>query len=256
MPRYLFTIEYLGKNYQGSQMQPHGNTIQDKLEAALRTLTQKKISTIFSGRTDTGVSAYGQTFHADFDDGEINPRRFIYALNHFLPEDIRVTKMEQVGPDFHAQKSAKYRHYRYTIRNTDAASVFDNTAFHYPHSLDIGRINKMLSHLVGEYDFSAFKNSSQTPYSDCQIYAAQAERAGEYIHINIVGSRFLYNMVRTIVGTVLELEKTGASPENTAEILKSKDRTKAGPTASAEGLTLIKVGYDNQHRKGTTNENL
>lgn len=240
--RYLLTIQYLGKKYCGSQKQPHKNTIQDELEKALCTLTQTNISTIFSGRTDTGVNASAQTLHIDLEKS-IEPYRFIYGLNHLLPEDIVVLSMEKVKNDFHAQKSAKYRHYQYLIRHATTRCVFDNRTFFTRQELDEKRINKALEHILGEHDFSAFKCASDNPAKICNIYHARAVREGEYIKIDIIGDRFLYNMVRTIIGTLLEFEKDSTDPAKMAEILNSKDRTKAGSTAEAVGLTLIEVGY-------------
>jgi len=241
--RYLLTVSYLGKNYCGSQKQPHKNTIQDKLEEALCTLIQQNISTIFSGRTDTGVNALGQTLHIDLDK-EIEPKRFIYGLNHLLPEDIIVTGIKKAANGFHAQMSAEYRHYQYLIRNTLTPCVFDTRAFHTRQELDVKRLNQALEHIIGEHDFSAFKSSSDNPAKVCNIYLAKVVKDEEYIKIDIVGDRFLYNMVRTIVGTLLEIEKEDCKPAKMSEILNSKDRTQAGPTADACGLTLIKVGYE------------
>lgn len=242
MPRYKLTIQYLGKNYSGSQKQLKDKTIQNELEKAISTLTKQNISTIFSGRTDKGVSALGQVVHFDYE-GEI-PK---YNLNALLPPDIRVQKIETVKKTFHSQMSAKYRHYQYKIRNNDVENVFDNCTLYYRYPLDIKRINESLSYLIGEHDFSAFKSSSDNPAKICTIYKAEAKRKDDLITIDITGNRFLYNMVRTIVGTLLLIEKNNFEPGKMKEILDSKDRTLAGPTISPEGLTLIKVGYDRKY---------
>ncbi|GBF22865.1 tRNA pseudouridine synthase A [Candidatus Gastranaerophilus sp. (ex Termes propinquus)] len=248
--RYLLKVQYLGKNYCGSQKQLRQNTIQNEIEKALRTLTGQKISAIFSGRTDSGVNALGQTFHIDLEkeDGtEKFAEKFIHGLNHLLPDDIVILSMEEKNGTFHAQKSAKYRHYRYLIRSAQARCVFDTNIFFTRQLLDEKRMNESLRHILGEHDFSAFKSSSDNPQKICNIYFAEAVREGDYIKIDIIGNRFLYNMVRTIVGTVLLIEKNDLSSLRMAEILKSKDRTKAGATAEAVGLTLIEVGYTDKY---------
>ena len=243
--RYLARISYLGKNYCGSQKQPSGNTIQDEVEKALCTLIKTKTSTIFSGRTDAGVSAKSQTFHFDTS-LELDTKKFINSLNGILPEDIRVFEIKKVENTFHAQKSAKFRHYRYLIRNDMVSSPFDTNVLFVKWHLDEKLFDKSLKCLVGEYDFSAFKSKSDNPACVCNIYHAGAFRSddGKYIVIDIIGSRFLYNMVRTIVGTLFKIQKDALVPLAMAEILSSKDRNNSGATAPAIGLTLEYVGYD------------
>ena len=244
MTRYALHFQYLGKNYRGSQKQPEGNTIQDKIEKALCTLIKAKTSTIFSGRTDTGVSAYHQVLHFDTD-YKINKCKFINSMNGILPEDIRIFDIEEKDKTFHAQKSAKFRHYRYVIRNDLIKSPFDTNVFYYRHKLCENRMNEALKYLQGEHDFSAFKSQSENPAKVCNIYFANAKRSkdGKYIIIDIVGDRFLYNMVRTIVGTLLLIEKDNLEPLSMLDILKSKNRSNARATAEAVGLTLVNVGY-------------
>ncbi len=243
--RYLARISYLGKNYCGSQKQPSGNTIQNEVEKALCTLIKTKTSTIFSGRTDAGVSAKSQAFHFDTS-LELDIKKFINSLNGILPEDIRVFCIEKVENTFHAQKSAKFRHYRYLIRNDVISSPFDTNALFVKWYLDEALFDKSLKCLVGEHDFSAFKSKSDNPATVCNIYYAGAYRSddGKYIIIDIIGNRFLYNMVRTIVGTLFKIQKDALDPLVMAEILNSKDRNNSGATAPAVGLTLEYVGYD------------
>ena len=244
MTRYALHFQYLGKNYRGSQKQPNKNTIQDEIEKALCTLIKTKISTIFSGRTDAGVSAYHQVLHFDTD-CKINKYKFMNSMNGILPEDIRVFDIEEKDKTFHAQKSAKFRHYRYLIRNDLIKSPFDTNAFFYRYKLNENRMNEALKYLQGEHDFSAFKSQSENPAKVCNIYYTNVKRSGDekYIIIDIVGDRFLYNMVRTIVGTLLLIEKDNLEPLSMLSILKSKNRSNAGATAEAVGLTLVNVGY-------------
>ncbi len=242
MSRYKATIQYLGENYSGSQKQLHVKTIQDTLEKALSTLTKQKISTIFSGRTDAGVNAKGQVVHFD-----CNIKLSAYSINALLPNDIKVLKLTKTNKTFHAQMSAKYKHYQYKIRNSEVENIFDNCTYYHRPKLNIKRINEALSYIMGEHDFSAFKSSCDNPAKICKIYRAKAVKSQDLIKIDIIGNRFLYNMIRTIVGTLLMIEKDNLDPLKMKEILDSKDRTQAGSTAKAIGLTLIKVGYDNKY---------
>ena len=253
MTRYLIEIEYIGTSYAGSQKQPNKMpnrnkpviTIQDELEKAISTLTKTKIKTIFSGRTDAGVHAKGQVAHFDTE-LELNPSKFVNSLNGILPNTISVKGLKQVEKSFHAQKSAVARHYRYVIANRVQRSCWDEHCLPVRYPLDIERMNKSLSYLIGEHDFSAFKKSRTTnPAKVCKMYKAQAVKQGDYIYIDFIADRFLYNMIRLIVGTLLWMERNSFNPEVMKEILDSKDITKAGSTISPEGLTLIEVIYNN-----------
>ncbi len=253
MQRYLLEIEYIGTSYAGSQKQPkimpNSNkpviTVQDELEKAISTLTKTKTKTIFSGRTDAGVHAKGQTAHFETE-LELNPSKFINSLNGLLPKTISVKKLIKVGRTFHAQKSAKARYYRYTIVNRTQRSAWDENCLLVRYPLNIERINKALSYLSGRHDFTSFKKARTTnPAKICNVYVAKALKEGDYVYIDFVADRFLYNMIRSIVGTLLMIEKKSLAPEVLRDILESKDRTKAGSTISPDGLTLIKVIYNN-----------
>lgn len=243
MKRYSIKVEYLGKNYLGSQAQPNKNTIQDKLEIALYTLLQKKIKTIFSGRTDAGVNAKGQIVHFEIDK-KIVASRFINSLNGLLPSDISVSELKEVSSEFHAQKSAKKRYYQYVFYNRMERNAFDADLMLIRYDLNIDRMQKALDYLKGEHDFSAFRSSgSSVPNEVCFIYKAECKKLGDTVVIDIVGNRFLYNMVRAIVGTLLLIEKKDLPADFIKEILDGKDRTKAGKTVNPYGLTLMKVEY-------------
>lgn len=260
MKRYAIEVQYVGKNYAGSQLQPDRVTIQSELEKALSTLiggwgkinpnepkstpnSKRIIKTIFSGRTDAGVNAKGQMVHFETDK-QIVASRFINSLNGLLPDDISVSQIKEVPKDFHVQKSAKKRHYQYVFYNRKQKSAFDGELMLVKYALDIHRMQKALDYLTGEHDFSAFKSSSSgVPNKICFIYKAECKKLGDMVVIDIVGNRFLYNMVRTIVGTLLLIEKNHLSPEFMKEILEGRDRTKAGKTVNPYGLTLMKVEY-------------
>ena len=243
MPRYAILIEYLGTNFNGSQWQPDKRTIQDELIKAISTLTKKKTKIILSGRTDKGVHAKGQVAHFDCD-AIADEEKFLYQLNSILPNDISIRSIKEVEPRFHAQKSAKWKWYQYKIVSRKNRSCFDERCFYTRQSLDIERVNKMLSFLIGEHDFSAFKSANTSnPAKICRMYRAECTKSGDEYLFDFVADRFLYNMIRSIIGTVLMIEKDNLSPSKMNEILESKDRTKAGQTADSNGLVLKKVSY-------------
>lgn len=255
--RYALKVQYIGKNYAGSQIQfKNGEqiehpTIQGELEKAISTLISGKftaynkrpIKTVFSGRTDRGVNSLGQVVHFDTDK-HIVASKFIYSLNEILPDDISVTDLMEVEPKFHAQKLAKRRHYRFEFINRKCKNAFDGDLMRIKYEIDIQRMQTALNYLKGEHDFSSFKSSGTlNPSKVCFIETAECRRVGDRVVIDIVGNRFLYNMVRTIVGTLLDIEGHNLPPSHMKDVLDVKDRRKAGPTVSPYGLTLIKVEY-------------
>lgn len=267
MPKYSMIVEYIGTNYSGSQVQPEAVTIQSELNKALSTLISKHdgsaqecedspdcdehrcfktVKTIFSGRTDAGVHSKGQVVHFE-SDMPIVASRFINSMNGLLPEDISVKSVKQVEDTFHAQLSAKYRVYQYKIINRCQRSVWDGHSLLIREPLDLERMNKALEYLIGEHDFTSFKSSGTlNPAKYCVVYRAQCTKSkeGDVITFEIAANRFLYNMVRTIVGTLLLIEHKKLEPEFMKYVLDAKDRTKAGPTISPDGLTLMEVGYE------------
>ena len=253
MQRYLLVLEYVGTAYMGSQKQPNNMpntsktvvTIQDEVEKAISTLTKTKTKTIFSGRTDAGVHAKGQTAHFETE-LELDPSKFVNSLNGILPNDISVKELRKIEKTFHAQKSAKARHYRYTIANRTQRSAWDGHCLLVRYPLDIERMNKALSYLIGEHDFTSFKKvRTSNPAKICNMYEAKATRDGDLVYIDFTADRFLYNMIRLIVGTLLVIERNSLAPETLKEILEARDITKAGSTISPEGLTLVEVIYNN-----------
>ena len=254
--RYALQVQYIGKNYAGSQIQFENGkeidtpTIQGELEKAISTLIfgntendNRQIKTIFSGRTDKGVNSKGQVVHFDIDK-PIVASKFVYHLNEILPKDISVRDLEQVDDRFHAQKSAKKRFYRYVFINRKCKNAFDGDLMRIKYEINIERMQKSLNYLLGEHDFSSFKSSGTlNPSKICFIEKAECKKDGDKVIIDIVGNRFLYNMVRTIVGTLLEIEGHNLQAEHMKEVLEICDRKKAGQTVSPYGLTLMKVEY-------------
>ena len=258
LKRYAFKVQYIGKNYAGSQIQFENGeeiaeaTIQGELEKALSTLiiggdpeTRKKrpIKTVFSGRTDRGVNSKGQVVHFETD-RTIVASKFVYSMNEILPNDISISDLTEVEKTFHAQKSAKKRFYRFEFINRRYKNAFDGDLELVKFPVDVIRMQKALNYLKGEHDFSAFKSSGTlNPSKICFIYDANVEKQGDKVIIDIEGNRFLYNMVRTIIGTLLQIEGHNLEPEHMKRVLESLDRTKAGRTVSPYGLTLMNVEY-------------
>ena len=254
--RYALEVQYVGKNYAGSQIQFENGkeietpTIQGELERALRTLIKtdgcqknRPIKTIFSGRTDKGVNSLGQVVHFDTD-RTIVASKFIYQMNEILPDDISVDNLRIVPDSFHAQKSAKARYYRYELINRRYKQAFDGDILRVKYELDVERMQNALNFLLGEHDFSSFKSSGTlNPSKVCFITRAEVEKLGDRVFIHLEGNRFLYNMVRTIVGTLLEIEGHKLPTEHMKKVLEACDRRKAGQTVSPFGLTLMKVSY-------------
>ncbi len=253
MQRYLLVVEYIGTVYSGSQTQPHRlsntskyiNTVQDELENAISTLIKTKIKTVFSGRTDAGVHSKGQTVHFDCD-LEIEPAKFVNSLNGLLPDTISVKSLRKVENTFHAQRSAAARYYRYTIANREQRSAWDSNCLLVKYELDIDKMNEALGYLTGTHDFSSFKKAgTSNPAKICRMYKAEAHKCGDYVYIDFIADRFLYNMIRLIVGTLLLIQRKSLAPESLKDILEAKDNTKAGPAVSPDGLTLMEVIYNN-----------
>lgn len=243
MPRYAIIVEYLGTNYSGSQWQPDRRTIQGELIRAISTLTKQEIKVILSGRTDRGVHAEGQVAHFD-SLYSLNEKKFLYQINAILPNDISIKSLKEADTDFHAQKSAKWKWYQYKVVSRAYKSCFDERCLYTRQRLSIERINEMLQFLIGEKDFSAFKSAdTANPARVCRVYRAECNKVGDNYIFDFVADRFLYNMIRSIIGTVLMIEKDDLSPSKMNEILISHDRTKAGQTADSNGLVLKKVSY-------------
>ena len=247
--RYILCFEFFGLDFFGSQKQPDKRTVQGEIEKALCTLIKNKTSIILSGRTDAKVSAKFQVAHFDVEDEIKNIDKFQYSLNSILPDDIKVFEIKKVKSSFHCQKDAKFKHYRYTILNDHVASVFNNNYLFYPYSiLNIQRMNKSLEYLVGYHDFTSFKSQSDNPYNDCEIYYAKCQKQiinnRRFILVDIIGNRFLYNMVRTIVGELLFIERNNLLPNKMNEVLNMKNRKYAANVVEAKPLCLEYVGYE------------
>jgi len=238
------TISYDGINYSGWQNQPGKRTIQGELQKAVSELFGITIKVNGASRTDAGVSALGQT--ANFlIDSPMPAANMVKAINHRLPRDIVVTDTAEVGGDFDASSSAKSKHYRYKIFTGKNRNVLQNrNCWHRPGGLDISAMDTAAGSLVGTHDFKSFaaaadrRESSVRTVSRCMVACED-----KWIYIDIEADRFLYNMVRNIVGTLVEVGRGRWKPERIKDIIEAKDRTAAGPTAPPEGLCLMRIEY-------------
>ena len=244
MNNYKFLVQYDGTRYSGWQKQGNtASTIQGKLEKAISGLLGEEIEVAGSGRTDAGVHAVGQV--ANFKTTKkLNTAEFMDKLNEILPEDIAVFDIQVAEPRFHARLSAKEKVYRYTIRNSVASDVF-RRKFEYklPEKLDLAAMDEAAKLLLGTHDFRGFatgrtKKSTVRTISDIAI-----EKNGDQIHITFTGDGFLYNMVRILTGTLIEVGLGQRKSESVVEVFDTKDRTKAGFTAPPQGLCLMEVRY-------------
>ena len=244
MKNIKLTLEYDGTNYGGWQKQNNNKTIQEELEKAIRKATGEEVELTGSSRTDAGVHARGMA--ANFKtNSSIPPERFREAVNRNLPDDIAIIKSEEVNEDFHARYNSKGKTYSYTICNRyEKVSIGRNYVLHVKDELDFDKMQEACKHFVGKHDFEAFKtNGSSVKTSVRTVKELYMEKDNDVIRVFITADGFLYNMVRIIVGTLVEVGKGKIDPDNIKNIILSKDRTKAGPCVQPNGLVLEKVYY-------------
>jgi len=244
MKRLKCIVAYDGTDYSGFQVQPDQITVQGEIEAAIGRITGEVIQIAGSGRTDAGVHARGQVFHFDTT-SNIPQDKWRFVLNNQLPDSIVVHSVEEVDSSFHARFDVKEKEYRYCIDNGDIPDIFRHRyADHIRSKLDSDRMNQAASYLIGEHDFTSFC-SAKTFVEDKvrTVYDVRVVRDGSFVWVICRGNGFLYNMVRIIVGTLVEVGQGKRTPEEMAMILQACDREKAGKTAPAKGLTMWQVIY-------------
>ncbi|MBG9981576.1 tRNA pseudouridine(38-40) synthase TruA [Aerococcaceae bacterium DSM 111020] len=249
MPNYAIKIEYDGSQYVGYQVQPNGPSIQSQIEKALRLMAKlpsdEKIPTIGSGRTDSGVHAKGQVVQFNYP-ATIEPKSLLKALNSILPDDIRVLAAAAVSEDFHARYSAISKTYRFIVNNESFPDPFTRLySLHHPYPCDLERMQQAIQAIIGTHDFTSFC-STKTDKIDLvrTIYHASIIYQEPYFIFEFKGNGFLYNMIRILVGTILQIGD-GLKPIDELEhLLEIKDRNQAGPTANGNGLYMIEVEYE------------
>jgi tRNA pseudouridine38-40 synthase len=244
MKRVMIVVAYDGTNYHGWQLQPNVVTIESVLNNALSSLFMEDIKVIGASRTDTGVHALGNI--AVFDtEARMPAEKVAYALNQRLPEDIRIQSSKEVALDFHPRRQNSKKTYEYKILNSEFPLPTERLYSYFTYvPLDIELMQRAADYLVGEHDFKSFCSINTVAETTVRtIYDISVTKSGNMISIKVTGSGFLYNMVRIIAGTLMEAGKGKLPPEKIPEILQALDRTKAGPTAPACGLTLYEYKY-------------
>lgn len=245
MNNYKLTIQYDGTNYCGWQIQENAITVQEVLKTKIEKILNTSIILNGSGRTDTGVHAFGQV--ANFkSEKEINLSKFIYSLNSVLPVDIAIKSIEEVNINFHSRFDAKQRSYLYFINNS-------KNPFYYKYShclnninkIDINKLNKISEYFIGQKDFTSFsKKNTEVLNKICTIYDIHFSIKNNFIIFYISANRFLHGMVRTILGTILELNKFEYSHNLLEDVFEKRNRESAGMSVPSKGLFLFKVKYN------------
>lgn len=247
MIRYKITFEYDGTKYCGLQKQQDmpNRSIEEVLENAVYDLSQERVKINASGRTDAGVHAVAQVAHFDLNK-KFEPRRIVMGLNNYLRlEDVALLSCEIVDENFHSRFNAKMRHYRYLIVNRSAPLILQkNRAWHVAQKLDFEAMKTAAQFLIGEHDFSAFRDAecqAQSPIKT--IEKITLTKNGDEIIIEVSARSFLHHMVRNIAGTLVWVGIGKIKTAEIEDILKDRDRTKSGPNAPAHGLYFLRVDY-------------
>ena len=245
MRNIKLTIEYDGKDFNGWQKQPDKLNIQGSIEAAIKQITGEDVELNASGRTDAGVHSLGQV--ANFKTNSDLPlEKFPIAINSKLKRSIRIINAEEVDDRFHSRLSCKQKTYRYVINNSDVASaIYRDLETYIPQKLNIEKMKQAVKYFEGEHDFKAFKASGTSSKSSVRtIYKAEVyEMPNNRIYIELTGSGFLYNMVRIIAGTLVDVGLEKTKPEDIPDIISKGKRELAGKTLPPNGLYLLKVEY-------------
>ncbi len=242
--RVCITVAYDGTNYHGWQIQDNGITIEAELNRCLTELLGEEIRVIGASRTDSGVHALGNV--AVFDTVNRMPARKIsYALNQRLPEDIRIQSSREVPPEWHPRHCDSRKTYEYRIYRGEFSMPVKRLYSYFIYTpLDVGRMREAAAYLEGKHDFKSFcQTGAQVDSTVRVVYSLWVEEEGPDLVIRVCGSGFLYNMVRIIAGTLIEVGQGKREPESMPEILAALDRGAAGPTAPAHGLTLVKYEF-------------
>lgn len=242
--RIRLIIEYIGTNYVGWQIQPNGVSVQEVVASALSKVTAETIKLHGSGRTDSGVHARAQVAHFDTA-ARMDASKFAVAANTFLPADIRILYSEEAPEDFHARFSAKQKQYRYALQLGPHARVFQAATTLHIHTMpEFDRMNAAAADCLGMHDFHAFMSAGTTIENTVRtISLSRWTQSNDLLYYDIQGNGFLYNMVRILVGTMLEIGCGKRAVTGIADAILTGNRTDAGATAPAKGLTLMRLWY-------------
>ncbi len=244
MRRLKLLLEYDGTPYAGWQVQKNGDTVQARVEGALREVLREEVRIVGSGRTDAGVHARGQVAHFDAA-STLPPENIRDGANTFLPPTISIIEVFEAPPDFHARYSAAAKIYRYLVlRRKVRSPLWAGRAYHFPNPLDLGLMAAAAEQLRGKHDFRAFTAAGSSVKDTVRkLSRLEITTEGELLSFEFESDGFLYKMVRNLVGTLLEVGKGKIEPGEVAAVIESRDRKLAGPTAPACGLYLEKVIY-------------
>lgn len=244
MKNIKLTIEYDGKEYNGWQKQPNKLNIQGEIERAIQNITGKQVELIGSGRTDAGVHAFGQVANFKID-SDFPIEKMAIAINSQLKKSICIKKAEEVPQEFHSRYNCHSKTYQYVIDNSEqGTAIYRGLTYHVSQKLNVEKMQKAVKYFIGEHDFSSFKSSGTSSKSSVRtVYDAKVEKDGEKVKISITGNGFLYNMVRIISGTLVEVGLNNIEPEDIPKIIDAKNRQMAGKTLPPQGLFLMKVEY-------------
>ena len=244
MRNIKLTIEYDGKKFGGWQKQPTKLNIQGEIEQAIKEITGEEVELNASGRTDSGVHSLGQV--ANFKtNSNIEIEKIPYAINSKLKKSIVIKQAEEVEENFHARYNCKGKKYKYIINNSlQGTAIYRDLEYHVPQKLDIDKMKKAIKYFEGEHDFKGFRASGTSSKNSVrEIYKAEVKQEEDRIIIELTGNGFMYNMVRIIAGTLVDVGLGKIEPEEIPEIIDSKDRNRAGKTLPAHGLYLVEVYY-------------
>lgn len=241
--RYFIEFSYNGTNYHGWQKQPNANTVQEEMEKCISVLLQEEIELMGAGRTDSGVHATQMFAHFD-SDTIIDPEKIVSKLNSFLPSDISIVRIFSVKEDIHARFTAIGRTYKYYV--STEKNIFNPNTYLFFKKLDVDKMNEACKYLMGEQDFTSFsKLHTDTFTNNCDITKAIWEQEGVNFVFTISANRFLRNMVRSVVGTLLDVGYGRIEVEEIKIIIEKKDRCSAGTSVPAKALFLTQVKYPN-----------
>ena len=241
------TIAYDGTDFCGWQVQNNGRTVQGEIEAALKQIHSADIRLTASGRTDSGVHANGQVANF-YTDTNIPAGKFVYALNSLLPQDVRIMDCIETNEKFHSRFDARVRVYRYYIK-TGGSCLPRHSRYCWKirETPELRELNRIAAPLSGIHDFTSFAAAGDPSKSKIrQLYSASFTAENGFLVFKIAGNAFLWRMVRSIVGTIIELAREGSGAEEMTKILESLDRGRVGATAPPQGLFLDRVIYDEQ----------
>ena len=247
MKNIKLVVAYDGTNYSGWQIQPNAVTIEQVLDNAIKQLTKEDIHVTGASRTDAGVHAMGNVAVCKTN-STIPGRRWAYALNKYLPDDVVIQASWEVDENFHPRRCNTVKTYEYKILNTEFPFPKErNYSWHIPHSLDIENMNTAAQLLVGEHDFKSFCGNKKMKKTTVRtITDIGFRQQGSRLHIYFTGNGFLQQMVRILTGTLIEVGMGKCEPGKMSDILRAQDRQAAGPTAPAQGLFLLNVEYEDK----------